>query len=99
MVASDHPRPPAIEPETAAALQDALSRSARTGRHDDDLAGLLERASTDARERGVHAEQLLVALKHVWNGVPEVAQLGHGEQQKHLLEELVTRCIQLYYSR
>jgi hypothetical protein len=43
-------------------------------------------------------EQLLVVLKGVWNGLPEVRTMSDSSQQMRLMQRVVTMCIKEYYS-
>lgn len=78
-------------------LRAALSRSAATGNHGDDLKQLLVRAADEARQKGVQAEQLLVAMKDIWYSLPQLAHSG-TDVQSRLLQQLIARCIQEYYA-
>jgi hypothetical protein len=99
MMAFDHtPPPPALEPETIAALRGALSTSVATGNHSDDLHQLLCTAAREARDKGLHAEQLLVAMKDLWQSLPSVAAAPTAGSANVLLQELISRCIREYYA-
>ena len=87
-----------LDPATLAELQAALTRSLAAGNHGDELKGLLRTLATQARERGLHAEQLLLALKEVWYGLPHLSTRPGNEAQTQLLQQLIARCIQEYYS-
>ena len=53
----------------------------------------------EAHERRLHGEQMLLAFKHVWQDMPEVASLDDRREQQLLLGRLVTLCIDVYYQR
>lgn len=95
-----HERTPnsGLDPATLAELRTTLTRSIATGAHGDELKGLLEKLASQARQRGLHAEQLLLALKDVWYGLPELSGRPGTETQTQLLQQLIARCIQEYYS-
>ncbi|HEX4684271.1 MAG TPA: hypothetical protein VH277_16250 [Gemmatimonadaceae bacterium] len=99
MMAFDRtPSSPTLDSDTADALRAALSRSVKQGNHADDLRALLCRAADEARARGIPAERLLILLKDIWYSLPEVASAPSGDAANALLQELISRCIQEYYS-
>ena len=99
MMAFDRtPSDPGLEPRTIEALRDALARSVREGNHADELRTLLCQAAGDARSKGIQAEQLLLILKDIWYSLPGVSGAVSAHGQNHLLQELISRCIQEYYS-
>ena len=87
-----------LDPATLAELKTVLARSLAAGSHGDDLRGVLRTLAGQARERGLHAEQLLLALKDVWYGLPDLSSRPGTEVQTQLLQQLIARCIQEYYS-
>ena len=60
---------------------------------------MLARAATDARSKGMQAEQLLLALKDIWYSLPELSTQPGNDGQTRLLQQLIARCIQEYYAR
>jgi hypothetical protein len=78
-------------------LRAALSRSAHSGNHGEELKQLLVRAADEARSKGVQAEQLLVALKDIWYSLPQLSRSG-SDVQSRLLQQLIARSIQEYYA-
>ncbi|HMC54565.1 MAG TPA: hypothetical protein VKH19_05295 [Gemmatimonadaceae bacterium] len=78
-------------------LRAALSHSVAMGNHGSELKGLLQRAASEARTKGVQAEQLLVALKDIWYSLPGLSTQPGNEVQTRLLQQLIARCIQEYY--
>jgi hypothetical protein len=100
MMAFDRtPTQPSLDPETIAALRTTLRQSATQGTHGDELHTLLCRAANEARTKGIQAEQLLVVLKDVWHGLPEIrSAAGAADQERALLQQLISRCIQEYYA-
>jgi hypothetical protein len=88
----------ALDPATVAELRAALSRSVQAGNHGDELKGVLSRAAADARQKGIQAEQLLLALKDIWYSLPQLANQPASDVQTRLLQQLIARCIQEYYS-
>ena len=92
------PSSAALVPSTVAQLRAALSHSAATGSHGEELKGLLKRAATEARQNGMQAEQLLVALKDIWYSLPDLSTQPGNDAQTRLLQQLIARCIQEYYA-
>lgn len=99
MMAFERTPPSGLDPATLAELRSALSRSIATGSHGDELKAILTTLATQARARGLHAEQLLVALKDVWYDLPGMNERSVTDAQTQLLQQLIARCIQEYYSR
>jgi hypothetical protein len=98
MMAFDRtPTQPNLDAETVDALRTTLRRSVSQGNHTDELRDLLCRAADEARTKGIQAERLLIVLKDIWYGLPEVADAG-AEHANVLLQQLISRCIQEYYS-
>ena len=60
-------------------------------------ASLLTFAS-EARARSIMPEQLLIVLKDIWSGLPEVRAMSDARAQTSLLQRVVTMCIKEYYS-
>jgi hypothetical protein len=99
MMAFDRtPSVPTLEPATVDALRAALTRSVKQGNHAEELRELLCKAADEARTKGITAERLLVLLKDVWYSLPGVANAPSADAANALLQELVSRCIQEYYS-
>lgn len=92
------PNPGVLDPAVVAELRAALSRSAQAGNHGDELKALLARAAADARQKGIQAEQLLVALKDIWYSLPALSPPADKQVQTRLLQQLIARCIQEYYA-
>ena len=88
----------ALDPATVGELRAALSRSLQAGAHSAELKAVLARAAADARQKGLQAEQLLIALKDIWYSLPQLASQPTSDVQTRLLQQLIARCIQEYYS-
>jgi len=97
MMAFERTPSPPLDPATVNELRLALTKSLEQGDHGDGLKTLLARAAAEAREKGMQAEQLLVALKDVWYSLPHLAANPGDERQTRLLQQLIARCIQEYY--
>jgi hypothetical protein len=54
--------------------------------------------AAEARSQEILPEQLLVVLKEIWNGLPEVRSMTNSRDQINLLQRVVTMCIKEYYS-
>lgn len=87
-----------LDPATLSELRAALSQSLANGAHDAELKVLLSKLAQQARSHGLQAEQLLVALKDIWYGLPEIGGRQGDDQQTQLLQQLIARCIQEYYA-
>lgn len=98
MTINRSPDVPALDPQTAIELRAGLSRSIAAGAHDDALKALINRAAREARQKDVRAEHLVMALKDLWYALPQVSAVPGNAPQTRLLQELVTRCIQDYYT-
>jgi hypothetical protein len=100
MMAFDRtPTGPSLAPETVEALRAALAQSINRGSHSDDLRDLLCTAADEARTKGIPAERLLVMLKDIWHSLPDVLSATSSDIQHGLLQQLISRCIEEYYSR
>jgi hypothetical protein len=98
MMAFERTSHTSLDAGTVGELRDVLKRSLESGSHGEELKEILGRLAIQARERGLHAEQLLLALKDVWYAMPDVSSRPPTEVQAQLLQQLIARCIQEYYS-
>ena len=80
--------------ELRVALQQRLSGS--TG--DAEIRQALRVISEEARAESLKVEQEIVALKRVWESLPEVRRASDRQEQARLLERVVTLCIEEYYA-
>jgi hypothetical protein len=62
-----------------------------------DIQSALTRLGTEAREKDILPEHLLIVLKGVWNALPEVRGMTDSGEQIRLLQRVVTMCIEEYY--
>jgi hypothetical protein len=98
MMAFDSTPPLArLDDETVAALRSALARFVKDGDDSTELRDALRRAAEEAREKGLRAEQLLVALKEIWYALPELARPARHDEHQRLLQRVITHCIDQYY--
>lgn len=96
MMANDsHSGGAELSAESVAELRTALDAFVRD-RQGEPLQHALRRVAIEARERSIHAEQLLIALKDVWYGLPSLRD-ADPEQGTHLLQQVVSACIRQYY--
>lgn len=95
----DHAPQARLSPQTVSALRDALRQWLSNGDADDSSLGAALRAvATEAKERGIRAEELLVTLKTTWfevGGSSSSTLLPSPDHRR--LDELVTACIKAYY--
>jgi hypothetical protein len=95
------PMPPnALAKETVDAVRRALQRYARSPASDPapDLRTALHALAHEARLKDVPPEQLLVALKSVWQQLPEVENARDHTDQTRVLQRVVTICIKAYFA-
>jgi hypothetical protein len=98
MMAFDRTPPPTLEPTTVTALRSAFTKSIADGNHSDDLHTLLCIAAREARDKGIHAERLLVIMKDIWQTLPGVSSASASSSANALLQQLISRCIREYYA-
>ena len=97
MMAFDRMPSPRLEAPTLDALRAVMQRAVRKGDHGMELQEVLARAATEAREKNIHAEQLLVIMKDLWHSLPDL-RAADTDRQNELLQELISRCITQYYA-
>ena len=95
---SSHPPPSRLDEATVAAVRDALRLYLSDHSDPAPLQDALVRMSTEARDKRMHAEQLLVHLKETWSTLPEVRAMTDAAEQVRALQRVVTMCIKEYYS-
>ena len=76
-----------------AALREYLASGSTTA-----LRASLVRMAGEAREKSILPEHILIALKDVWNALPEVRDMSDAGEQIRLQQRVVTMCITEYYS-
>ena len=62
------------------------------------LRDLLFRMASEARDKAILPEHLLIALKDVWSALPEVRAMPETSKKVRLMQRVVTMCIKEYYS-
>lgn len=90
--------PGRLDDETVAAVRDALRVFVSQSPDADALQQALVRMSTQARERAILPEHVLVVLKDLWSALPEVRAMPETGEQTRALQRVVTMCIKEYYS-
>ena len=98
MMAFDRMPSPRLEDPTVEALRTVMQRAMRKGDHGMELQEVLARAATEAREKDIYAEQLLVIMKDLWYSLPDLRGAADIDRQNELLQELISRCITQYYA-
>jgi hypothetical protein len=92
-------RPPSrLDEATVSTVRDALRRYLADSTDASGLQQALVRLSAEARDKQIHAEQLLVQLKETWSGLPEVRAMTDAAEHTRLLQRIVTMCIREYYT-
>ena len=97
MMAYDRMPSQRLEADTVEALRSVMQLAMRRGDHGQELQDVLSRAANEAREKDIHAEQLLVIMKDLWYSLPDLRSKD-TDRQIELLQELISRCITQYYS-
>ena len=99
MMAFDSSRTPPsrLDDATIATMQVALRAYLANPAERAQLQRALTAVASEARTRDILPEHLLVALKGVWNALPEVRAIADANEQTRLLQRVVTLCIKEYY--
>jgi hypothetical protein len=63
-----------------------------------ELSNLLKRVASEARQKGVRAEEVIVIFKQLWNSLAESMRPQNVDQYERIRQNLVTLCIQAYYA-
>ena len=94
---SSHDPPSRLSDDTTdcvrVALRDYLASESSTA-----VQRALLKMAAEAREKSMPPEQVLIALKDIWNTLPEVRTMSDTGNQIRLLQRVVTMCIKEYYS-
>ncbi|MDB4892059.1 MAG: hypothetical protein JWL61_3914 [Gemmatimonadetes bacterium] len=100
MMAYDSSRTPPsrLDDATLEELRVALRQYLIDGASSHQVRDVLLRVATEAHEKAILPEHLLIALKDVWNALPEVRNMSETAEQVRLLQRVVTMCIKEYYS-
>lgn len=87
-----------LSAEAIGSLEAALQRYLVGEPESAALQSTLRQISAEARDRGIHAEQMIVLLKDLWFQLPEIRSAPPGDQQPEMLQRAVTLCIREYYA-
>ena len=99
MMAHDSSSPrPKLSATAIAGLEKALAAFLANQSDAANLDSALRTITVEAREKQVHAEQLLIILKDVWFALPQIRQSPSGDHQNAMLQRVITQCIREYYS-
>jgi hypothetical protein len=99
MMAHDSsPDPVALGAATVNAVRDALVHYIHAPSQPTPLQGALERMASEAHDKTMLPEQLLVVLKDIWYSLPGVQAINDPNEQVRLLQRVVTMCIKEYYA-
>ena len=99
MMAQDSPSPRRqLSAEAIGSLESALQKYLVGEPESAGLQSTLRQVAAEARERGIHAEQMIMLLKDLWFQLPEIRSAAPGDQQPELLQRAVTLCIREYYA-
>lgn len=75
----------------------AYLRGPRSAAAERRVCAALEELAREAHEQRLYGEQMLLAFKHLWQDMPEVAALADRREEQRLLGRLVSLCIDTYY--
>jgi hypothetical protein len=99
MMAHDSSNTPSrLDDETLNAVRVALRAYLHDANDSSGLQASLLLMANEARTRSILPEQLLIMLKDLWNGLPEVRSMHDTREQIPMLQRVVTMCIREYYS-
>jgi hypothetical protein len=98
MAYDSSPGPNALTEETIDAVRSALVEYIAAPAHGETLGVALRTMATEARDRSMLPEQLLIVLKDIWYSLPTVRNMSDTTEQIRLLQRVVTMCIKEYYS-
>ena len=90
--------PSRLDDATLATLRAALQQYLLDSSASSELQSALLSMSAEARAKTILPEHLLIALKEVWNALPEVRAMPDATLQTRLLQRIVTMCNTEYYS-
>jgi hypothetical protein len=87
-----------LDDETLNTVRVALREYLRDANDPGALQASLLLMASEARTRSMLPEQLLIVLKDVWHGLPEVRSMHDTREQVPMLQRVVTMCIKEYYN-
>lgn len=86
-----------IDEDLLEALRDAIDLRLRGAARDGEVRRALRAVSRSARARALPVEQVVIAIKHVWNSLPQMQQTIGRAERRQMLDRIVTLCIEAYY--
>jgi hypothetical protein len=89
---------PMLDAATLASLESALQKFLRSGESITAVEPALRRIASEARQKGMQAEHLLIVLKDVWYGLAGIGDVQDNGEQNAMLQRVVSSCIRCYYS-
>lgn len=90
--------PRELAEETVVLVREALDAMVRAPSSDNaNLRSALHGLASEAREKGLPPEQLLIVLKETWYSLPAIYAVQEPGEQTRLLQRVVTMCIKEYY--
>jgi hypothetical protein len=95
------PMPPnALAQETVDSVRGALLRYVQSPASEPgtELRTALHTLAREARSKAVAPEQLLIALKGIWQSLPDVQNARDHTEQMRVLQRVVTICIKEYFA-
>jgi hypothetical protein len=99
MMAHDStPNRPGLSAASRTALRTALERYLEQPASSVELQESLRAVAAEAREKRIHAEQLLVIIKDIWYGLPQIAGATVSDEKNRLMQRVVSLCIREYYA-
>ena len=99
MMAHDSsPGPANLAAETIEAVRVSLVQYVDAPLHTNAVRTALRSMAAEAHTRSLLPEQLLVILKDIWYGLPNVRNIDEPSDQVRLLQRVVTMCIKEYYA-
>lgn len=90
--------PSRLDDHTVDAVRTALRQYLANSSSAESLQAALVSMASEAREKSILPEHLLIVLKDIWNGLPEVRSMSDTTEQVRVLQRVVTMCIKEYYS-
>ena len=97
-MAFDRMPSPRLEAQTLDTLRSVMQRAVRRGDHGQELQDVLARTASEAHDKAIQAEQLLIIMKDLWYSLPDVRKAEDTDRQTELLQELISHCITQYYA-
>ena len=98
MAADVTPPSPALSDAALQSLRQSLVDYLADSSSPDELRSALARVASEARERAIMPERLLVTLKEQWYALPDVQRASDAVAQSRLLQRIVTMCIREYFT-